>query len=390
MSSFKKLNKADVTTVNYHANKQWLLNYPSSSIDNDPNLRIYTGTYITGTFYSNNTSIDPYTGGQYERLIYDSMNHLFYQNYTNLLNTGSIMFNIDTYQSASQQRPTASYFDYNTNPLFINQFPTGAGASIRVLSINQDLYGSKVLPTSFKLTASSDILIRDDGNGNLYNVAGAQNQYIDLNYVTIVYFSSGSIIPVGAEFVGNIFYAHGIAVITNSDYQGIFPYPPLAISDSRTYTVYNSPYNPTHSIDILSNDFARTGILLTGSVVLSGSKASYYTVNSNGTLTLSSSAKYPGDYSVYYTVNNSFNNGTSSLTSNKALLNVNLVASTASCILYQFSGSSVGAAFTYVTCSSAFEQNETVGQNIITRCIKATEIPSILTGTGGITIISGC
>ena len=82
MSSFKKLSKADVTTVNYHANKRWLLNYPSSSINNDPNLRIYTGTYITGTFYPNNVSIDPYTGDQYERLIYDSMNHLFYQNYT--------------------------------------------------------------------------------------------------------------------------------------------------------------------------------------------------------------------------------------------------------------------------------------------------------------------
>ena len=186
MSSFKKLSKADITTVPYAANKQWVLPFSCPSISNDY-FNVYKGTYITGTFAPNDYTIDPITNVQYERLIYDSINHLFYQSYTDSLDTGSIMFNVDTYTSASQQRPTASYFNYNANPLLIKQFPTGANQTIRVISINQSIYGSKILPNSFQISASG-IIIQDDGNGNLYT---------------------------GSEFVGNVFYAHGLAVITN-------------------------------------------------------------------------------------------------------------------------------------------------------------------------------
>jgi hypothetical protein len=134
------------------------------------------------------------------------------------------MFDVTTYESASSQRPTSSYFNYNANPLLIKQFPTGAAETIVVLSVNQDTYGSKILPNSFAFSASAS-LIKDDGYGNLYNVAGAQNQYIDLNYVTTAFFSSGSILPIGVEFVGNIFYAHGLAILTNqsASYQNIVP-----------------------------------------------------------------------------------------------------------------------------------------------------------------------
>jgi hypothetical protein len=392
MSSYKQLNKADVTTTNYRANKRWNLNYPSSSINNDPYTSIYKGTYITGTFNPNNPSIDPITSGQYERLVYDSINHLFYQSYIDTLNTSSLMFNVETYTSASQQRPTSSYFDYNNNPLLIKQFPTGAGAEIRVLSINQDTYGSKVLPNSFAMLSSA-YNIKDDGNGNLYDISGVGDDYIDLNYLTIAFINGyfDDLTPgAGVQRVGNIFYAHGIVVITNPDYQNIFPLPPIANNDSFTYTTYpGNPYNPSITFNILNNDLPRTGILNTGSVVLYGSNAPYYTVNPNGTLTLTGSAP-AGNCSVFYTVNNIFNNGTSSLTSNQALINMNLVASTSECILYQFSGSSVDAKFNYVTCSALVDQEELVGQNIINRCINANYIPLLTGGTGSITIISDC
>jgi hypothetical protein len=153
MSSFKQLSKADVTSVSYAANKQWILPFTCPSLSNEY-FNVYKGTFITGTFIPNNPSIDPVTNGQYERLVYDSINHLFYQKFSGSLNTGSLMFSIDTYQSASQQRPTSAYFDYNTNPLLIKNFPTGTNAGIRVLAIDQDIYGSKVLPTSFNLSSS--------------------------------------------------------------------------------------------------------------------------------------------------------------------------------------------------------------------------------------------
>jgi len=269
MSSFKQLSKADVTTVNYHANKQWNLLYTSSINDKYAVASIGKNEpfSITGSTTTN---------GQYRSLIYAEINHLFYQAYTSSLNTGSIMMYPGTYTSASQQRPTSSYFNYNDNPLLIKQFPTGAGETINVWSINQNIYGSKILPNSL-IISSSDVVIRDDGNGNLYNVAGAQNQYIDLNYVTTTYFSSGSVIPVGVEFVGNAFYAHGIIVFTNqsSSYQALstgsilFQNEHIIYENEVRCIVRESDYNLTYNPTILQ--YGGEYITISGSATPSGS-----------------------------------------------------------------------------------------------------------------------
>jgi len=189
MSSFKKLSKADITTVPYAANKQWSFAY-TSSIPNDGYM-----VFSIGKKEDFNTTGSTTTNGLYQSSIYDSINHLFYQKYTDLLDTGSIMFDVNTYQSASQQRPTGSYFNYNINPLQVKNYPTGAGEQIGVLSINQSIFGSKILPYSFRMS-SSLFNITDDGYGNLYS---------------------------GSAHIGNIFYAHGIAIITNQTIANPFP-----------------------------------------------------------------------------------------------------------------------------------------------------------------------
>jgi len=248
MSSFKKLNKADVTTVDYSANKRWNLNY-TSSVSNSYVIG-YTGVNETFNINGSTTS-----NSQYKSLIYRSINHLFYQSYTSSLNTGSLMFDVSTYESASQQRPTASYFNYNTNPLQIKQFPTGAGEAIKVLSISQEIYGSKILPYSFKISASG-YDIRDDGFGNLYDVANYEDDYIDLGYITNAYFND--LTPnTNIKFIGNIFYAHGIVIFTNqsSSYQEL---PSASVLFQNEHIIYenevrcivkesdfNLTYNPT-------------------------------------------------------------------------------------------------------------------------------------------------
>jgi hypothetical protein len=314
MSVFKKLSKADVTTVLYSANKQWDL--PYTCFSTNPYFNIYKGTYITGTFVSEDASVDPVTNGEYERLIYDSMNHMFYQAYNGrLLDTGSLMFNVNTYESASQQRPTQSYFDYNVNPRLVKTFPTGSGAGIRVLSIEQDIYGTKILPYNFKLTSSVYFIV-DDGNGNLYDISKNLGGYISGSYFNAEsYFLTYD--PAWNTHVGNIFYAHGLAIITEPDYQLMFPLPPLAYNDSATFLDTDSP----KTIDILSNDIARSCAIDTGSVVISGSNSPYYTVNANGTLTLTTTTV--GSYDVYYTVDSLCNSGCS-MTSNKAKVRVNV------------------------------------------------------------------
>jgi hypothetical protein len=189
MSSFKKLNRADVTTVPYAANKRWSFSYLFTA-PNDSNIIYYDG--INTSFNSPSDYLT--TNNIHASSIYAQINHLFYQSFSgSLLNTGSLLFNINTYQSASQNRPTASYFNYNTNPLLVKSFPSYSNATIEVYNINQAIYGSKILPTSFQISSSlNNWVIKDDGNGNLYE--------IQTN-----------------NFVGNIFYAHGIAVFNNSN-----------------------------------------------------------------------------------------------------------------------------------------------------------------------------
>ncbi len=299
MSSFKKLSKSDVTVVSNHANKQWILDYcpyPTSS----EYLTIYKGTNVTGSFSLDG---DPQTGYTYERLIYDQINHLFYQDYTASLDTSSLMFTLNNYESASQQRPTSSYFIYNNSDNLIQTFPTGFdnSGSIRVIAINQDIYGNKVLPNHFILSSSAYYVV-DDGFGNLYNLsASSAGAYISGGYFNPdEYFVSLDInaTDVIKTHVGNIYYAHGLGIITNPDYQTMFPLPPIAKNDSGSFLTTD-----TKVISASLNDYARSGTLDTGSLILSGSTtgAGYsWATGSNGTVVLTTTV--PGTYTVYYTI----------------------------------------------------------------------------------------
>lgn len=227
MSSFKKLSKADITTIPYVANKQWNFNY--TNVPNDY-VVFYRGKKETFSLNGLMT-----TNNQYQSNIFSTINHLFYQSYSgSLLNTGSLMFDVNIYQSASQQRPTGSYFDYNINPLFVDNFPSASNSTINVLNISKDIFGSKILPHSFRITSSIGVII-DDGNGNLYH---------------------------GVNQIGNIFYAHGLAIITHqsSSYTGLLTgsFATSSISFQNEHIIYeneirciikesdyNISYNPT-------------------------------------------------------------------------------------------------------------------------------------------------
>jgi len=259
MSSFKKLSRSDVTYVPYVANKQWNISingYPTSSIV------IYKGT--------NTSSLYPaITEEAYEYAVYAKINQLFYQTYTASLDTSSLMNSL-YYESASSQRPTSSYFIFNDKPNLIKNFPTGAGAGIRVLAVNQNVFGEKVLPSTFILSSSAYNVI-DDGYGNLYD---------------------------GSTHVGNIFYAQGLAIITNQDYQEMFPLPPLAFDDSATFLTTDSP----KSISVATNDSGRSGTLINNSLVLYGNseQLSYWSTGSGNTVELNTTLV--GTYEVYYTI----------------------------------------------------------------------------------------
>jgi hypothetical protein len=248
MSSFKKLIKSDVSVVPYEANKQWTI--ASSSFDSY--LKIYEGINIIGTF---NPSTDPTTtDGQYKRLIYNQVNHLYYQTYTGSLNTSSLANSI-YYESASQQRPTASYFVFNDKSELIKNFPTGSNETIQVISVNQNVYGNKILPYTFVISSSADFIV-DDGFGNLLVLQGSAESYINNGYFDAIGYFADNIVSAGS-YIGNIFYAQGIAIITDQSLQNVI-IAGSQILFKNEYTIYeheirclvkesdyNLSYNPT-------------------------------------------------------------------------------------------------------------------------------------------------
>jgi hypothetical protein len=241
MSSFKKFKKSDIVLSPIVANKEWEFVYnilPSS----DDELVILKGKNITGSFNPASEPIN--SNGTYERLLYQMINHTFYQNYTASLNTQSLSMGTN-YESASQDRPTGSYFVFDENPNFINNFPTGANEVIRVLNVKQGIYGNKVKQNTFLITSSA-YRIEDDGYGNLYDNV-----------------STSASIATASMHVGNIFYPQGIAVITNQDYKFMFPVPPNAIDDY--FLVLNTRASKILS-PIFTNDYSDiSASLVTGS-----------------------------------------------------------------------------------------------------------------------------
>jgi hypothetical protein len=296
MASFKRLKRSDVISVPYVANKNWIFNYCPYP-KNDQYITIYKGTNITGSF---SPITDPITEGQYERLVYSQINHLFYQQYSSsaeLLNTSSLASSL-YYESSSQLRATDAFYDFNENPSLIKNYPTGANASIRVLSINQDLYGQKILPHAFELS-SSVYCIKDDGIGNLIDTKNSNT------------------------YVGNIFYPQGLSIITHPDYQLLFPLPPLATQ--REVIFYDTDTN--RNINLTGSIITRGSNLVTESLALSNFESSFFTKNNNGTVDFTGSAAL-GIYQTNFTFNTNLTGSScadTSLTSNLGLLKVNLL-----------------------------------------------------------------
>lgn len=282
MASFKRLKRSDIISVPYVANKKWVFDY-SPYPSNDQYIKIYKGTNLTGSF---SLDYDPVTEGQYERLIYSQINHLFYQQYsasTNLLSTSSLISSL-YYDGASSTPLTSSNFIYNDNPALIKYFPTGANEGIRVLAVDKDLYGQQLLPYAFNLS-SSVYNIKDDGIGNLFDYSGSTTH------------------------VGNVFYSHGLAVITNQDYQLAFPLPPLAPTIYSTFPTSST----SKVISVTSSVDGRGGFILTGSIQINNTSS--FTVDGSGSVTCTETSA--GTYTAIYTISSSF---TSSIYSGSYLI----------------------------------------------------------------------
>jgi hypothetical protein len=259
MSAFKRINKSDIVTLPYVANKQW--NFTSGDI-NSSSIYIYTGQKISGIFHPDT---EPLTyNNQYQRLVYDSVNQQFYQAFSGSLIDDTRLLQSNLYESASIYGATSSYDNSHNISYDVSYFPEDEGSTIQVIKIPTSIYGEAVNPNTFNISAST-YNISDDGYGNLKD-------------------------SVSASYVGNIFYEHGVAVITNPYYQSYFTSSTLV---PLNWSNFNTPYeyniNDTLSISINGIEKVRSSVNNKGRFVANVGDIVSVVAGSDGTWPISSS-----------------------------------------------------------------------------------------------------
>jgi hypothetical protein len=200
MSAYKQFLSSDVIVTPFEVNKGFtfvgatVLTGSNVGIDRFIGQNIQSNPFISGS--------NPTTGqiSTLDReLVYESIKQLYYSNYLNSTSsygspatTASLVpGNDEAGNVLVGDISSAGKFDnyLQTTLTFQKYFPTSSNSTIGVLSIPNRLYGNNIQPNSFRWTSDSGS-IYDDGEGNL------------------IFQSTG-------EICGNIFYNHGIAVLTS-------------------------------------------------------------------------------------------------------------------------------------------------------------------------------
>jgi hypothetical protein len=326
--SYKTLSSNDITLTSHITNKFWEV---KNSTLSENGVTIYIGENLPINI---DNPFDPVndvktSNEEYRRLIFDSIKHLYYKNYLSGSLTGSFFQSSSyfNYEQSTLISGTLRELANNTGSANIsyalnNQyggsttiydnislydeavFDPDRGNRIAIISIDQNIFGSGLSPNSVFIS-SSNYYLHDDGEGNFFDY------YTQDNYSN----------PVSSSLVGNIFYSHGLIVITNEDYLCIFGAPPTAVNDYYLY--YN--LNPTKSLDILNNDYADCGILLPKTFTthsLEGFTFPSFTYNDEGiSIPFTQPNLIPGDYKIGYTIENNLG-----LTSNTASINLTITS----------------------------------------------------------------
>jgi len=348
--AYKKLNPADIKSVPYTANKQY--EYDSSSYS-DNNIQTYIGEYIPITtdrpFDPVNDNLTP--DQNYRRLIFESVRHLYYQNYitASSLDQDPERAGLEYPDNVNYFWHSSSFDNYLQNTLASGSFPNYRNfpyfqsqefdyddegnalygtavyfienaAKIRVISVPKDKYGEGIKPTTF-IISGSNYYIADDGQGNLFDFIKVITEYGEQFYSSPAAYYAGQADGLVTP-VGNIFYNHGLAVITNQDYLCFIEGNPVARNDY--YTILNTQEDKT--LNILSQDFDDCVSIATESVSTSNiTDFTFpdYTISGSGDLVVTPNltSVIPGQYKLQYTVDNILG-----LTSNTASITLNITS----------------------------------------------------------------
>ena len=202
MGAFKKLLASDVIVTPFEVNKGFTFEGAAALTASDAGIDRFLGQNITGLFDTSEATTGE-IATEYKRLVYNSAKELYY---SNTIGTASLAFTVPGLDSTGDvlTGPASSagrYENYlQTTLTQSREFPTGSNTYIGVISVPSKLYGDSIQPGSFNISnAQAFITVADDSEGNLVDQ------------------TTGLI-------VGQIFYAHGIAAITDNGELGLDVY----------------------------------------------------------------------------------------------------------------------------------------------------------------------
>ena len=284
MSAYKKLKSQDAFVTTYVAKKNWII---TGSTFSDHGIQVFTArsssTAIDNiddlvTYGSASSGIDS-QGTEYPKLVYKSLEQLYYRDYNN--SNGSILEPYYLEQAQSGSSITSNYtaslklYDHYEQ----SSFTPVAGVDISgsrylhtnavVYSLPRDIIGTHIEPNTFK------IIPRDNPS-----VAALLALYTEANYVLTDYIRAsdsdagyhsgieaivddgeGNLTLVNSTTVtkiGNIFYAHGIIVFTDPDVASYYRSDPnldtIAYKSNQPIYTYNyhvkvSDYEFNHTLN---------------------------------------------------------------------------------------------------------------------------------------------
>jgi hypothetical protein len=253
MGAFKQFTTKEVTITPFTADKGFTFSAGEITGSN-VGINIFQGKNVEYTSSANLST--GYVNTSSFNSIYNSVKQLYYTNYISS-STGDLGITASVLPGVTRQDDY--YYGPIEAPLYENYlqssleqqryWPTGSNENITVLTIPTKLFGEKIMPNTFEYiyTGSSNpngLFLTDDGEGNIIS---------------------------GSEVVGQIFYPHGVVVLTtqsvtdiSTDVGVVSSFNSQTFNFSSSYTIYENQFKCT----ILENEFGYSlnPTLLTASV----------------------------------------------------------------------------------------------------------------------------
>jgi len=258
MAAFKQFNSQDIIVSPLEVNKSFTFAGDGELSASNADVNRFLGKNINFTASTNyQTGFNSGSLILSQSSVYNSVKELYYSNYlTSSFGdeaiTASVLLGADRAGDVliGPNGSNGRYVNYLQSTLTQSRyFPTGSDENVLIFSIPSKLFGDYIQPESFVLTLNSDgggwsqtSEITDDGNGNLLSAS--------IN-------------------VGQIFYPHGMAVLTKQDWNGLdlenaYSGSQITASFSSSFTIYETQYKCT--IGESEFNFSQNPSIISGSI----------------------------------------------------------------------------------------------------------------------------